>query len=123
MEIDRRAAEFLVQREPELPNARAGIEDDDVAVGAHSHAGRVAAVTDRRRPRDRDRPADAPEFYPSRRRMKFQAARLTPCEPARSTPRTFQGDGELLPFERVEEIIVAARFENRLPVDVVTPPR
>ena len=75
-QIDRGAAEFLVERQPQLANAGAGIEDDDVAVGADLDAGRVASVTDRGRAGHRNRSAHAPEFYPRRRRMEFQLARL-----------------------------------------------
>src|SRR5947207_16010699 len=55
--------------------------------------------------------------------MEFQAARFASGEPARPPARALQGDSKFLPFEGLDEIIVAARFEDRFPIDVIAPAR
>ena len=45
-ELDRARAEFLFQREAERANPGAGIENDDLAVGANFDAAGVSAVAE-----------------------------------------------------------------------------
>ena len=73
-EIDRRAVEFLLERKPKLANARARIENNDFAIGAHFDASRVAAVADRRRAGHGDGAADAPKLQARGGRLKLERA-------------------------------------------------
>src|SRR5713101_2588387 len=43
-EINRTRTEFVLESEAELANSRSRIENNKLAIGAHLHAGRVAAV-------------------------------------------------------------------------------
>ena len=55
------AADLVAHGRAQRPDARPGIQHDQVIVGrAHFDAGRVPAVADRRRPGGRQRPARAP---------------------------------------------------------------
>src|ERR1700694_1856234 len=54
--------------------------------------------------------------------MEFQRTRLAARETAGPATRAFQSGRELFPFERLEKIFVAARFDNVEAVDVVAPP-
>jgi hypothetical protein len=61
-EIERLGLEFLKQRDAELAQAGAGIEDDDVLAAADFDAGGVAAITDGSPPRRGNRAANAPKL-------------------------------------------------------------
>src|ERR1700694_4937929 len=54
--------------------------------------------------------------------MEFQRTRLAARETAGPATRAFQSGRELFPFERLEKIFVAARFDNVEAVDVITAP-
>ena len=55
--------------------------------------------------------------------MEFQRARLAADQLSRAAPRAFEGGGQLFPFERLDEVIIAARFQDGFAIDVVTAAR
>ncbi len=55
--------------------------------------------------------------------MEFQRARFAAGQLSRSSPRPFDGSGQFLPFERLDEVIIAARFQDGFAIDVVTAAR
>src|SRR6266566_2126210 len=70
-QLDRSRSQFLFHRQTESTNPGARIEHDNFAVGPHFYATSITAIPDRRRPRDRERAAHAPKFYPWRHRTQF----------------------------------------------------
>ena len=77
-QVERPGVEFGDQLAPQQPQPGAGVEDDDLAIGADLDTGSVAAVMDGGRARGRNGAAHAPELQPRRCR------RGTPLEPASS---------------------------------------
>ena len=61
-EVERLGLEFAKQRDAELAQAGAGVEDDDVFAAADFNAGGVAAITDGSPPRRGNRAANAPKL-------------------------------------------------------------
>ena len=62
-EIERLGLEFFQERDAELAQAGAGIEDDDVLAGADFDAGSIAAVVNGAASRSRDGAANTPKLY------------------------------------------------------------
>ena len=67
-QVQRLSLEFSDQVLPEQAHSRAGIEDDDLAIGADFDTGSIAAVLDGARPGRRDGAAHTPELQPRRSR-------------------------------------------------------
>src|SRR5438270_13246141 len=61
-QIDWLRAELTLKRLTQKTNSRAGIEHNDLAVSSNFHATGVSAVSNRRRSRSWDRPADTPKL-------------------------------------------------------------
>src|SRR5207237_5922678 len=70
-QLDRSRSQFLFQRQTESTNPGARVEHDNFAVGPYFYATGIASISDRRRPRYRERAANAPEFYARRHRTEF----------------------------------------------------
>ena len=62
-EVEGAVLEFLQQRPAQLPQARAGVQNDDLPAVTHLHTRGVSAVTNRARPGGGDGTAHTPEFY------------------------------------------------------------
>src|SRR4030095_3807222 len=70
-QLDRLWSQLLFQRQTETTNPGACVEHDNFAVGPHFYATGIASISDRRRPRHRERAAHAPQLYPWRHRTEL----------------------------------------------------
>src|SRR5205814_5933399 len=65
-QLERLRPELLFQRQAETTDPGARVEDDNFAIGPHFYATGITSISDRRRPRHRERAAHAPQLYPRR---------------------------------------------------------
>src|SRR5438128_1782846 len=65
-QIDGTRAEFIFKSESEFSNARTGVQDNQLTVRSDFETTRVAAIAHRSRTRNRNGPANAPNFQTGR---------------------------------------------------------
>src|SRR5262249_29841889 len=103
-------------------NAGAGIQNNDLPIGAKFDATGVSAVAERAPSRNRDRAANAPESYAWRHRFTFRRG-FWPRTARHLRQKTVYSAGEQFPRDRFKQIFISAGFQGAGSIDSVISPR